>query len=271
MDPPTAKESGPGKSTGPPPAPLRKRVGRWTVAVFAAGVLAIVTAFGTGLGSKAADSLDSSDNPPLSYSAEEKGGECGSTIFLPEAQSRRTLKEKPPYSVSEWEEFQHQPEAAFVGRDVVEVAIQGESARTVTLTGISFEVERLSPERGATFGAPCGDGTFGRALVVDLDSVPPDIVASSKEAGEPVAVDAEGHSVSRPIKFPWTVSLADSLLLYVVATTESCFCIWKAEIPWVSGSDRGVIAIDNGGSGYRVFADPAFDNYLTNWSSWEPS
>jgi len=254
-----------------PAMPLRKRVGRWGIAVVAAGILAIVTAFGTGLGSKAADSLSSSDNPPLSYSAEEKGGECGSVLFLPEDQSQRALDEKPPYSLSEWEEFQHQPGSAYVGRDVVEVAIQGESARTVTLTGISFEVERLRPEQGATFAAPCGDGTYGRALVVDLDSVPPDIVASSREVGAPVAIDADGHSVSRPIKFPWTVSLVDSLLLYVVATTDSCFCTWKAQIPWVSGSDRGVISIDSDGSGYRVFADPSFDNYVTDGSSWNPS
>jgi hypothetical protein len=249
---------------------LRKRVGRWALAVAAAGILAGATAFGTGLGSKAADSLDKSDGPPISYSAEEKGGECGSAVFLPEGQSQETLEEKPPYSISEWDEFQHQPDAAFAGRDVVEVAIQGESARTVTLTGISFEVERRKPEQGATFAAPCGDGTFGRALILDLDSVPPDIVASSSEVGEPVAIDAQGHSVSRPIKFPWTVSLVDSLLLYVIATTESCACVWKAEIPWVSGSDRGVIKIDNGGEGYDVVADPSLDNYVTNGSSWEP-
>jgi hypothetical protein len=199
---------------------------------------------------------------------EELGGECGSAIFLPENLSQTTLKEKPPYSVSEWAEFQQQPGAIFAGGDVVEVSVQGESNRKVTLTGIRFDVERLKPRKGATFAAACGDGTFGRAMVIDLDENPPEIVASSKEVGANVGVDTEGRPLSRPIRFPWTVSVVDPLLLYIVTTTESCFCRWKAEIPWVSGSKRGVIEVDNGGSGYEVFADSSFENFVTTGSRW---
>ncbi len=244
---------------------------RWAAALVAAGVLAAVTAFGTGLGSKGAAGLSSSDSLPLSYSVEEQASECGSVLFLPKEQSQQVLKKKPPWSLSEWEEFFHQPGAAFAGGDVVEVSVQGNSTRTVTLTGITFEVERLKPEQGATFAAPCGDGVYGRALIVDLDSTPPDIVASSRVVGETIGVDADGQSTSRPIKFPWTVSIQDPLLLYVVATTDSCYCNWKAQISWVSGSERGVIDIDNEGSGYRVFADPSFDGYVTDGSRWHRS
>jgi glycosyltransferase involved in cell wall biosynthesis len=42
-------------------------------------------------------------------------------------------------------------------------------------------------------------------------------------------------SPTSPITFPWTVSLTDPLLLYVVAIAEFCACKWSAEIPWVSG------------------------------------
>lgn len=246
-----------------------RRGARWIAVGLGAGLLAAVTAIGTGLGSKAVDSLGSAGGPPLSYSMEEFVSECGSALFLPESLSRKTLKEKPPYSVTEWAEFLHQPGATMAGRDVVEVSVQGESQRKVTLTGIRFEVEHLKPMSGATFAAPCGDGTFGRAMIVDLDENPPQIVASSREVGANVGVDAGGHSLSRPIKFPWTVSMVDPLLLYIVTTTESCFCVWKAQIPWVSGSERGVIEVDNDGSGYRVFGDPSFENFVTTGSSWD--
>jgi hypothetical protein len=247
-----------------------RRGTRWIAVGLGAGLLAAVTAFGTGLGSKAVDSLDSSVAPPLSYSTEELVSECGSAIFLPEDLSKQTLKENPPYSLSEWAEFQHQPGAILAGGDVVEVSVQGESKRKVTLTGIRFDVEHLKPKKGATFAASCGDGTFGRAMIVDLDENPPQVVASSKEVGANVGVDEQGHSLSRRIRFPWTVSVVDPLLLYLVMTAESCFCRWRAEIPWVSGSKRGVIEVDNGGSGYKVFADSSFENFVTTGSSWRP-
>src|SRR5689334_6461766 len=116
-------------------AQTRHRVAKWIAALLGAGVLAAVTAFGTGLGSKAVNGLDA-EGPPLSYSAEELGGECGSVVFLPEAETRQALNEGLP---NDWLEFQHQPGAVYVNRDVVELAVQGESSRTVTLTGIRFQ------------------------------------------------------------------------------------------------------------------------------------
>ncbi len=70
-----------------------------------------------------------------------------------------------------------------------------------------------------------------------------------------------------PIRFPWTVSLTDPLLLFVVAETKSCYCEWSAHIPWVSGSQRGTILVDERGGGFRVVGEGGFDQYLPSANS----
>ncbi|HMI80899.1 MAG TPA: hypothetical protein VK480_03840, partial [Solirubrobacterales bacterium] len=76
-------------------------------------------------------------------------------------------------------------------------------------------------------------------------------------------------SPTPPIAFPWTVSLTDPLLLYVVASADSCYCIWRAEIPWVSGSERGTIKIDNGGEGFAVVGAEGVPHYTLGAGGWE--
>lgn len=77
-----------------------------------------------------------------------------------------------------------------------------------------------------------------------------------------------GERLYRPVRFPWTVSLTDPLLLDIIATTESCYCEWNAEIPWVSGAERGTIVIDNDGDGYRVSAEAGLDSYVPTVEGW---
>ncbi len=143
-------------------------------------------------------------------------------------------------------------------RGVVNVSIQGESIRPVTLTGIQFHVQREPRPPGALFVDPCGGPTTGRAIVFSVDQGPPEILesnvlpnvylGSAAYGGTP---DAEGET--KPIRFPWTVSLTDPLLLKLIAITKSsCYCSWTAEIPWVSGSKQGIIQVDNEGEGYRL-------------------
>lgn len=231
----------------------------WLLAAIASVVLAAATAFAGGFGSRLADLVASSDPPLLSYSVTQLSGECNGGTFVPRPSVGEVLRAGPP---SDWSEIERQPGSAAADRDPIEVSVQGESARTVTLTGIDFEVTRHPRPQGATFAGPCGGPVVGRALEIDLDSTPPRVVDSSAEPDGMLGIRAaNGQPLARPIRFPWTVSLTDPLLLYVIAATESCYCTWSAEIPWVSGGERGAIQIDNGGSGFRVVDTEGLTGY----------
>jgi hypothetical protein len=167
--------------------------------------------------------------------------------------------------------IEKRPGSADFSQSVVQVAIQGESERTVTLTGIHFKVHRDMLPGGAVFNEPCGGPTVGRALVADLDVRPPRIVASSSNPeGIPGGIDSTGARI-KPITFPWTVSLTDPLLLLVVAATDSCYCTWRAEIPWVSGSRGGTIVVDNKGSDFIVAGGKSLTSHYYLNGEWQAS
>jgi hypothetical protein len=115
-------------------------------------------------------------------------------------------------------------------------------------------------------------------VVVDLDREP---VGVSGTADDPEAVldpvdpvSGAANSRYKPIRFPWTVSVTDPLLLQIVAATDRCYCTWRAEIAWSSGEQTGVIPIDNNGSGYTVVGSEGveeFENTGTGKSVWAES
>lgn len=234
-----------------------RKLRKWIGGVIGTILLAAAVAFAGGLGNKAAEGVGDSEIAPISYSVEEQSTHCFSDTFLPESAAHEVLEKKADPGV---ELMKLDPAAAAVERDMVQVAIQGESERKVTLTGIEFHVESSPAPEGSTFSFPCGSALVGRALVVDLDTVPPRITASSAEVGETLGT-YEGRPISQPIRFPWTVSLTDPLLLHIIGTTDRCYCTWTAEIPWVSGSKRGVIRVDNEGEGFRVISKDDVESY----------
>jgi len=251
-----AKEEG-NAGEKPATAARGRQLRKWVIGAIGTVLLAAVVAFVSGLGSKAAEGIGDSEEAPISYSVEEQPTACFSGTFLPRNTAKDVLAQPADPSL---ELMEMDPASAAVDRDMVQVAIQGESERKVTLTGIEFHVEDLPPPEGAAFSFPCGSPTVGRVLEVDLDTIPPKITASSAEVGGAVGT-YRGRPLSRPIQFPWTVSLTDPLLLHIIATTDRCHCAWTAEIPWVSGSKRGVIPVDNGGEGFRLVNSEDVDNY----------
>jgi hypothetical protein len=232
--------------------PLKTGAGSVAVAVIAGIILLAIQQF--------SDPENGADRPaePLSYSLSPVEDEpCnGGRAFVPEPAGRQVLEEGPPRN---WSDLFRYPGAAFAGGSTVEVSVQGESQRTVTLTGVHVEVKDLGPRpSGRVFGGQCGGGATGRYLQIDLDSKPPRLVnAQSIFPGR-----------FRPITFPWNVSLTDPLLLYVSASTQKCFCEWRAEIPWVSGSKRGVIMIGTPGEGFRVTGYGGLPSYYFTESGW---
>jgi hypothetical protein len=248
---------------GRAPEPASKRHSRLILGTVATIVIAGATAFATGLGSNLADDVSAPSKPLLSWSAMEETAGCGwnSEVYLPRTAAARGSKLKP--EPEDLQVFQRAPEAAMAGTQRVNVSIQGESERPVTLLGINFHVHRSPQPPGAIFVSPCGGPTVGRTIVFSLDSDPPRITESNDSSNRPLGeIEGAGTSLNHPIRFPWTVSLTDPLLLILLAKLEgSCLCTWTAEIPWVSGKEQGIISIDNGGDGYRMVSSHGLDFY----------
>jgi hypothetical protein len=227
----------------------KRHPGRWLGATLVSIVVAGATAFAVGIGSHEADKVGSSQ-ATLSYSEHETEWACSINAFLPQSSIRHLLAKPPPDSPSVVEKA---PGAVAADRGDVQVSIQGESQRTVTLTGIKFNVHRAALPAGGVFEQQCGGPTVGRVIEADLDTSPPHIVATNEDPNEILRGEENGHPLNVPITFPWTVSLTDPLLLYVIAEAKiPCYCTWIAELPWVSGERRGTIKVDNGGKGYTV-------------------
>jgi hypothetical protein len=230
----------------------RRRAWRFLGILGSAFLVAMATAIGTGLGSDALDLFDDDEEEPVSYSAFEEVAECGTQLFVSGDRAGLLASGETP-SPLDWEAFKRDNRASVASESVVEVSIQGETSRTITLSRIDFTVERRPRPAGANFVNPCGDSIRGRFLAADLDSNPVAVISSSQDPkGVLDEVDSSGRSPYKPIRFPWTVSVTDPLLLQIVARTKRCFCTWRAEITWRSGGQSGAIPIDNDGKGYTV-------------------
>ena len=233
-------------------------------------LVAMVTAIGTGLGSHVLELLRGDDKrEPISYSASEEINGCGTSLFIAERQAQRLISGARSSPIADWESFRNSNGGAVADASVVQVSIQGESSRTVTLTGIDFTVERRRRPPGAIFAQGCGGPVSGRSVRADLDRQP---VAVTGTADDPKAeVDpTSGAALGRykPIEFPWEVSVTDPLLLQIVASTKRCACTWRAEIPWSSGDQTGEILVDNRGSGYTVIGSQGATGLRPSETGW---
>jgi hypothetical protein len=256
-------------------APGGGRLGRRILALVGSLVLAGLTAFIVNLASKGADKVvpptaatagtKGATRSPISYSSVPVSTECAGSTFLPEPFAKQVIGEAS--RGEDWSAIEHEPGAAPAGRGIVEASIQGESNRVITLTGITFKVHRMARPSGVAVVRPCGGPMEGRAIEVDLDSSPPRVVASKSEKSGIMGAEQDGKQLSRPITFPWTVSLTDPLQLYIFASTKHCYCSWRAEITWASGAHRGVIAITNRGKDYLVAGGAGLRSYT--WAGTE--
>lgn len=243
--------------------PARKGLGPKALVLTGVGLVltGFLTAIGIWLANRGTDAIDSAGSPALvSASVAQVKDLClGGPLFFPAAEAKTVLAEPPPEEPADLFEL---PGVRSVDGGTVEVSIQGESQRTITLTGIEFTVEpRPRPSGGVTVHAQCGGAGVGYTIQVDLDSNPPRITD---------ALFAMPGKTTRPITFPWRVSLSDPLLLYVSAHSRTCNCEWSARIPWVSGSQRGVIAIDDDGHGFPVVSGEGLPIYLATKEGWVP-
>jgi hypothetical protein len=245
-----------------PPKQSKQTRKRRLLAAIPSVAIAIGLAYVAGLGQWSGDRLFSGDGDPptaeahrgseVSYSVTQLDEACASGgAFLPQPEAQTVLSQGPP---DDWTDLHEPSDSAFVESGGAEVSIGGRSERTIILTDIHFEVDKLKERpQGAAFYGQCGGGYAGRRLEVDLDSDPPRILDSDASVS---------RTVTRPIRFPWTVSITDPLLLYITVRTKRCFCEWRARIPWVSGAKRGTLVLDNEGAPFRVISNDDIPAYL---------
>lgn len=237
-------------------------------------MLAAVTAFVVNVVNKGADRIGgSSGGSVISYSIAPFKTDCGIKSFLPDPIAQKVLSSPGPHRFTSIED---RAGAAPAGKAIVEASIQGASARAITITGISFKVHRHRRPPGATFTQACGGPLTGRAIEVDLDTSPPRIIATNAAPSAFLGEEKEDfHNAPmkvRPITLPWTVSLTDPLQLYLIATTRSCYCGWRAEVRWASGAERGTILMSNHGHDFLVAGDSGVRAYLGGAGEmWHPS
>jgi hypothetical protein len=243
-----------------------KRRTHWFGATVVSILVAGITAFAVGIGTHEADKVESAQ-ATISSSDSRYSFECGFGTFVPKPAAERLLSApRPKY----WSVIENEPGAAGSGSMAAQVSIQGESQRTVTLTGVTFKVHRRVRPPGAVFEEPCGGAFTGRRIVADLDMSPPRVIDTNSDPQLAIGQEEGNRPITKPIRFPWTVSVTNPLLLYLIgSTTTDCYCTWTAELPWVSGARHGTILVDNDGKGYSAAGGRHIPTYEYIEESWQ--
>jgi hypothetical protein len=228
---------------------------RWIVGLAVVVLLGALIVWATGI----ASTSNQSGAPPFSVTESEVRAECMTGTFVPEEVGVKLAEAAPPRN---WRPIEEAPKAMPAERGAVQVTLrakQGQSATKITLTGAKFKVFNLGLRpTGLVFYRPCKRHLVGAAVETDLDGYTHKIISSAQHGALEVGFHLPRHS--SPIHFPWTVSLAKPLNLYLVVQARDIWADWTALISWSSGSSDGVIQVDNGGRKYRIV-----DGQGTGW------
>jgi hypothetical protein len=222
------------------------------VGVLAAAALIVWT---TGIASTSSNA----NAPPFSVAESEVRAECMTGTFVPEQAGVEIAAAAPP---RDWRRIEEAPKAIPAERGAVLVTLrpkQGQADTKITLTEVKFRVFDLGLRpAGNVFYRPCRRRLVGAAVETDLDGF--DRKISSAQNGA-LTVGFHLPRRSSPIHFPWTVSLAKPLNLYLLVQARDVYADWTALISWTGGSSHGTIQVDNGGRKYRIV-----DGQGTGWS-----
>ncbi|PJE98292.1 transcriptional regulator [Streptomyces carminius] len=139
----------------------------------------------------------------------------------------------PPSTEQEAPGWVNAMSAVSTGDHLVELTVQGTGAETVVLQDLHVRVvERGAPLAWNAYamGIGCGGNVSTKSFDVDLDE------------GTPQAVPVGGQR-----DFPYSVTEADPLVLYVTGHTAAHEVTWFLELEWSSGDRRGTLRVDTGG------------------------
>lgn len=215
---------------------------RWR-GILAALAAVTVTAVAGGCGDS------ESDPPPFTASYSQVRAECLMGTYLPEEVGSRVAQRPAP---RDWSRIEGAPGAFQPDRALVQVTLRPRRPDAeITLTGISFDVvhHSLRPS-GIVFDRPCRREVTGPAIEADLDGAP--TLGDSSAALDGRIGPGLQVPQSRPISFPWTISLQKPLRLYLLVHAEHSYTSWGARIGWKSDSGEGTIRVDDGGRKFRI-------------------
>ncbi|MER7766988.1 helix-turn-helix transcriptional regulator [Kitasatospora sp. NPDC096140] len=134
------------------------------------------------------------------------------------------------------------------GEQEIAFTVQGTGADTVVLEALHVRV--------VSRGAPLAWNDYSMAVgcggEVDIKSFDIDL-----DRGSPTVTVKGGQR-----NFPYKVSESDPEVFYVIGHTKAHDVRWDLTLDWSSGSRRGTIRIDNGGTTFRTSANvnrPGYD------------
>ncbi|MGW4567971.1 helix-turn-helix domain-containing protein [Streptomyces sp. NPDC004561] len=142
------------------------------------------------------------------------------------------------------------------GEQEIALTVQGTGRSTVVLEALHVRaLTRDAPLRWNDYsmGVGCGGGVDSKSFDIDLDG------------GSPTVTVKNGQR-----DFPYKVSESDPEVFYVTARTRAHDVRWDLTLDWSSGSRRGTVHIDNGGTPFRTSAGagrPGYD-YPLGGSEW---
>jgi len=206
-----------------------------------------------------ASTSSNSEPPPFSVTESEVKAECMSGTFVPEQAGVKIAEAPPP---RDWRLIEEATKALPAERGAVQVTLQpthGQPGAKITLMGITFKVFNLGLRpNGNVFYRPCKRQLVGSAIETDLDGYTHEVIGSAQSGALRVGFHLPHRS--SPISFPWTVSLAKPVNLYLLVQARAIYADWTARISWTSASSHGVIQVDNAGKKYRIV-----DGQGTGW------
>jgi hypothetical protein len=219
----------------------------WVAGVVAVVVIAVVAVF-VAVGS------GDSRSKPFSYSVNEARLRCTGPSFLPQAAAKKLLGEPPP---KDWREVQSLPESVFADTEYVEIHLRPGTEKSVTFKRIRFHVRHLRPQKGDLVYPSCYEMVPGWWIATDFDETPPEFAITN--------FPQETHLVH----LPWTVSVKAPRTIYLVADSSKCVCAWRAEIPWVSGTQHGTIEVAEGSKDFEiVHSGGGIPKYIAGKDGW---
>ena len=194
---------------------------------------------------------------PISISASEVRSDCFNGTFVPGRKGLELAKQgKAPRN---WRHIEDRPGAVPADRGAVKVTIRPRDGQeTITITGVSIKRRNglRPPGQGAVLYHPCSRSLKGPALEYDLDDYPRLLASQASKRARldaPLGLRREAaESSSGPIRFPWTLSAARPVHLFLIVNADLYYCTWSALIHWRTGSARGAIPVDDRGKPYRV-------------------
>lgn len=158
-------------------------------------------------------------------------------------------------------------EAVHGGLTVVETTLRSADGTPVVVEELYVRVDgRAEPLPGNLYstGRSCGGALVHASFDVDLDAPSPLPVPSD-------GYDPREEKPVSPPRLPYQVTEDDPLSLRVEAETEQCDCTWTLEVEWSSGTERGMLVIDDEGQPFRTSAPRGdADAYLPHLDSWMP-